>query len=253
MINGIIAIIKSKWPLILVIIWLAIGVLMLGIGQGWYLTNLACLSNLAEDFTLAGIATWVLAGGVFFAFWQIREARKSTNAQIAVGLFEKFRSPKLKETLRNIIYSHSKIYLRYPSNIERKGIEEVIDWFDMLGALVKKDIINKSLAIEVFAGPPALRCWYQLVLYIRETQDERGFYCDYYEDFARRTLDHFDNKVEVFLQLDWEKKKIPLVKTLKQLVKSQKNKAWKEKLYPRDLKEINKDRKKERNDKIGKA
>ena len=130
---------------------------------------------------LAGISTWVLAMGVLFAIWQIRLTKQSMNAQLAVELFRVLRDPTIKDTLSEIVYSNRPSQIKNFTNDvtkkdEVKKIEYVLNWFDMLGALVIKGIVNKQLAIEAFAGRPALRCWYQLAPYIRQEQKNRGTY-----------------------------------------------------------------------------
>ena len=76
---------KRYW--LILIIW-GLGGVGLVIWKGWE--------------QLAALATWFLVLGVAFAFWQIREARKSTNAQIAVPLFQALRKEDTIKTLQRI-------------------------------------------------------------------------------------------------------------------------------------------------------
>jgi len=129
-----------------------------------------------------------------FAIWQIIETRKSTNAQLAVQTFTKIRDPKIKKLLRDIIYELSPEEIGHLSTTEKMAIGDLLDWFDMIGALIDKGIIDESCAIEGYGGGPAvLRCWYQLAGYIRTEQKVRGSYAENYEDFTYRTYKHYKN------------------------------------------------------------
>jgi hypothetical protein len=180
---------------------------------------------------VAAIATGVLAGGVIFAFLQIRQARKSTNAQLAAGLFKELRDYETVEKLRSI-YDLKPDDLE-DSQIDEKKIGYVLDRFELLGALVAKGIIDKKLAIEAYAGASALRCWYQLHKYIRKVRDERGYVCENYEDFARLSLDYFKKEgIQVKLYREGEKDKvIDLITELQ-----------KDEFRPRNFAEIKRDR-----------
>jgi len=161
------------------------------------------------------LATCIVAGGIGVAIWQIivtREStskqieatRRSTNAQIAVYLFRELRDPERKKTIRNIIYQHDRdeieVWLdddkRDSEGIENniQDIDHVLDWFDLLGGLVTRGIVDDRLAIDAFAGRSALRCWYQLAAYIRRQQRKRGAFAENYEDFAHRAWIHFRDR-----------------------------------------------------------
>lgn len=184
---------------------------------------------------VAAVATSVLALTIFVAIWQIKEARRSTNAQIAVSLFSELRSPEVIRMLRSI-YALTQDDFKN-STIEKKMvyflIDHVVHRFDLLGGLVRKGIIDKELAIESYAGPPALKCWYQLCKhYIKKARDERGFYAENYEDFARRSLDYFKERhIQVFWRKGKEEAAIDLVIELQ-----------KEELHPRSMEEIEQER-----------
>jgi len=188
---------------------------------------------------VAAIATSVLALTIFAAIRQIEEARRSTNAQIAVSLFRELRSPEAVEMLRTI-YALTPDDFKYSVKEEiGKKIDHVVYRFDLLGGLVRKGIIDEELAIESYAGAPALRCWYKLCKhYIRKVQDERGFYAENYEDFARRSLNYFrrghfkKRHIHVFYRNGKEEPAIDLVIELQ-----------KEELHPRSMKEIERERK----------
>ncbi|MBN2186707.1 MAG: hypothetical protein JW732_04565 [Dehalococcoidia bacterium] len=87
-----------------------------------------------------------MARGAGFAIWQIREARRSANAQVAVGLFEDLRNAETVEKLRSICDLESGDFKCLPSD-KKEEIDYVIDSFDMLGALTLNKIIDKKLAI----------------------------------------------------------------------------------------------------------
>lgn len=178
-----------KWLMrALGIIWVPAGLVLLLIYLSW--------QDWSWDWSVfGGFATWVLAGGVFFIFWQIMEARRGTHAQVAVELFRELRS---NETLKNLRF----IYGLKPEEIKDlldegpdqnkdklEKIVHVLDRFELLGALVKQGIIDERLAIEAYGGPPVVKCWYQLgELYIKEIRKQRGLFCKYVQDFARRTV-----------------------------------------------------------------
>ena len=186
---------------------------------------------------LGTIATCILAASVFFAIWQIRQAKLSTNAQIAVELFRELRSEKILENLRFIYSLKPKEDVENLPDFERYNIGYVLDRFEILGALVAKKIINKKLAIETYVGQPALRCWYQLCQhYVKKEQDKLGYYHDNYEAFAKECLDYFgDNHIRVGLHNKYFKIENLVAEFQKDELKG---------LRPRNLKKIKRDRKK---------
>jgi hypothetical protein len=148
---------------------------------------------------LEAISTWMLAGGLFFAILQVYqarkstdEARKSTNAQIAVELFKELRSDKALEILRYIYRLGPKENGKNLTNIHKDNITYVLERLGMLGALVANGIIDEKIAIEAFGGVTILKCWYQLKDYIEEVQKHQGLqWGRYAEDFASRALEHW--------------------------------------------------------------
>jgi len=190
------------------------------------------------------LPTLILAAGVLFAIWQIMETRKSTNAQIAVELFRELRNEDALRIVRFIYGLDPEEKVQNLPAIDKHNIDYLLDRLDLLGALVEKRIIDKPLAIEGFGGPAVLRCWYQLVRYIRNIQDERGYYVENYETLARRSLEYFDeNHIRIPLN---DIHDIPdLVGKIKAFKKSEDEST--RNLYPRSLGEIRNHRK------IGKA
>ena len=182
---------------------------------------------------VGAIATCVLAGGIGFAIWQIWETRRSTSAQVAVGLFKELRNAETVEMLRSIYALKSYDFKPLLSKNE-KEIDYVLGRFEMLGALTLTKIIDKKLAIETYGGAPALKCWYKLYDYIREVQNRRGYCFENYELFVELCLKYFKKyKVQVkFYKKGEENEEIDLVT---ELTKSQ--------FSPRSKKKIKKERK----------
>ncbi len=233
---------KTNWTIVLIIAWIIVGFVLILIYLGIY-------GNVTWE-VLTGFATWVLAAGVGFAIYQVRQARRSTNAQLAVELFRELRSEESKETL-SLIYrlTPEDISYLYETPISmhqqyqdwKNRINSLLDKYVMLSNLVNNNIIEKSLAIETFGGLPALKCWYKLVDYIRKETCKRGYFLDNYEAFTRLCQDYFhDRHIEVNFyeeRIDGTiKSKIPLI-TLFKLNPS---------LCPRRLEEIERDRKKKK-------
>jgi len=217
------------------ITWIAVGFILLIIYIAIY--------KAANWQVLSGFATWVLAGGVFLAFSQIREAKRSTNAQLAVEFFQRLKCEK--DTLRRIyklgpedIKRISKNSNWGVDNLNKNKIDSVLDMFNMIGGLRKQGILDKSLAIGIIAGAPALRCWYKLNGYIKEERSKRGYVLEYYEDFTRECLDYFD-KEQVKIKLY---KEGPREKPKDLMCYFAKLKKEGDKRYPRCLKKIKKDR-----------
>lgn len=176
---------------------------------------------------------WVLAVLALFTFTiaiqQINQARKSTNAQIAMDLFRELRSDKALEVLRLIYSLPPKEDGKCLSTIHKDNIDSVLNRLTTLGILVNEGIIDASLAIEGFSGPAVLRCWYQLLNYIKYLQQERGDYYENYEGFVSYCLKYF-NKAHIKVKFN----------NIENLV----TELQKPELRPRSFKKIKKDRKK---------
>jgi hypothetical protein len=207
--------------------WLYFGIVVWGL-WGAYLSYNKDWAALEATFT------WLLAGGLFFAILQVYQARKSTNAQIALELFRELRNPETIERLR-LIYELTQDDLKDIPIEKSKEIDHVIDKYSALEVWVANGIIDKEIAVE--AGPPALRCWYRLHNYITSVRNRRGYYGDNFEAYVRVVLDHFrKNKMHVrFWREGHQDEEIDLVIELD-----------KEDLRPRSLKEIKRDRKKQK-------
>lgn len=201
---------KNNWIIVLTVLW--------------FIAGFALLFTYSVNWqVLTGFATWILAGGIFLAFWQIREARKSTNAQVAIDLFRELRSDRTLEILRFIYSLKAEEDVQKLPSTDKHGIDHVLDRLEMLGVLVAQGIVNDRLAIEAYGGPPVLKCWYKLRGYINSVRNGRGLFCKYVEDFARRTVNyqikhapksewiHFLKEIPVKRDED----KINLIETLK--------------------------------------
>jgi hypothetical protein len=224
---------KNNWVIALTVVWFIAGFVLIFIYLGIY--------KAVDWEVLTGFATWVLAGGVFLAFWQIGQARKSTNAQIAMDLFRELRSDRALGILRFIYSLKPEENRQTLHSIDLHSIDYVLDRFDMLGALVDDRIVDTRLAIDVYAGVTALRCWYVLHQYIWKVRDRRKYFGENVEAFTNRCLYYFDNNE---IEVGFENKYIiipDLVKELKD-AKEQKDEV-KKKLYPRSFDEIKRDRK----------
>jgi hypothetical protein len=180
------------------------------------------------------IPVLILAWGVGVAIWQISQARRSINAQTALEVFRELRNPETIEKLR-LIYELTQENLQNIPIEKSKEIDHVIDKYSALEVWVANGIIDKEIAVE--AGPPALRCWYRLHNYITSVRNRRGYYGDNFEAYVRVVLDHFrKNKMHVrFWREGHQDEEIDLVIELD-----------KEDLRPRSLKEIKRDRKKQK-------
>ncbi len=194
---------------------------------------------------VGAIAACILAGSIFFVIRQVNQTRKSTNAQIAMGLFTELRNTETIRRLRsiyNLIPDDFKWGL--PSK-KQEDIDYVIDRLDTLGVLVAKGVVDRHIAIEAYGGPATLRSWYCLASYIREIQKERGYYAEYYENFVRLSIDYFKKPHR------FSKAHIPIYFYYKSeesgkdiVLELEKEETKENKLYPRSLKEIKGDRKK---------
>ncbi len=213
-----------------------IGILCLisGYYSAFYLHRYYCDWN-----TVVAIGTWVstfiIALGIGFGFLQLREARLGTNAQVAMDMFRELRSDKSIEIFHFIYGLDPKNpAIVYVTDIDR--INYLLDRFDFLAVLVNKGIIEKDLAIDPYAGVPALRCWYILYDYINETRKIRKYFGDNFEGFTNECIKYFDeHDIEIgfknqYVEID------DLVKILKNAEREYEE--TKKILYPRSLDKI---------------
>jgi len=191
---------KSFWVVLAVIV---VMLLMAGFSC-LYSTELASFFNDLGWGKVAGLfsgAWWnslptlILAIALVVAVSQVVQARRNTQAQIALSLFQELRSPEALDKLRNI---YNRVYdASTPEAVlslkdeQKEEIEYILDRFDVLAVLVENGIVDPSLAIDAHAGTPSLRCWYRLHGYIRQCREKRGYFAYNFEAFVRRSLDHF--------------------------------------------------------------
>jgi len=178
---------------------------------------------------------FILAIGVlssmWLTWWQVREARLSTNARLIIEISRELRG---EDNINSLSYIYSLRLEHFKEGKIQVGkIEHVINRLSMLGVLVAKGIIYEELAIKSLAGTTSLRCWYQLHPYIKQTQTNRGYFGEDFEDFTRRSLDYFkDANIQVLFSIEGDTNKIDLV------IKLQEND-----FLPRSKEEIERDRK----------
>lgn len=142
---------------------------------------------------IESIATAFLSITVFVAFWQIRQANRSTNAEIAVEIFRELRDAGALKATRSIYHLVPEDFAHFTREQEEK-IDYLTDRFNLLGGLVGRKVIDKRLAIAAYGGPAILRCWYQLARYIRKEQRTRQYYIEDYEDLTYVTWKQFKRK-----------------------------------------------------------
>jgi hypothetical protein len=117
------------------------------------------------------VPAWLLAIAasitLFITIYQSEQSRKSTNAQIAMGIFKELRS---LETVRRLqaIYKREDNDPNKLHDTENDDITYIVDRFEILGILVDKGIVDEDIAINAYGGASALRCWYKLHNYIKK-------------------------------------------------------------------------------------
>jgi hypothetical protein len=185
---------------------------------------------------IAAVATWLVTLGIAFAFIQIRQARKSTNAQIALELFKELRSDEALKILRFIYGLNPKepgiVYLA-----DRYRVEYILDRFDVLAVLVRKGIIDPELAIDAYAGVTVLRCWYVLHSFVDEIRADRKYFGYNFEGFSNECIEYFDKRG---IMVGFKGKYDTVEDLVKKLKDAKKDKDEIKKLYPRTWKEIKK-------------
>jgi hypothetical protein len=77
------------------------------------------------------------------------------------------------------------------SEQQQGDIDYLLDRYNLLGSLVHQGIVDKKLALEAYGGAAILRCWYQLVRYVRNQQERRRYYAEDFENLAYYTWKYF--------------------------------------------------------------
>ncbi|ADJ25521.1 hypothetical protein Dehly_0194 [Dehalogenimonas lykanthroporepellens BL-DC-9] len=163
---------------------------------------------------LTAVAVVVLAIGLFYAVNKYLQFRRRDDARLAIDFFRDLRSDEFKAVIRSI-YGVKTGEWSGLADYQRVRIDHLVDWFNLLGAVTRNREINENLAIETLGGPTAIRCWYRLVPYLRQETERRGFFCDDFEDFTRRSLTHFRRR-GITIWFSWGDERVELVEHLQQ-------------------------------------
>ena len=163
---------------------------------------------------LTAIAVIILAIGFFFAINKYLQFRRRDDAKLAIDFFRDLRSDDFKAVIRSI-YSVRPEQWSTLADYQRVRIDHLVDWFNLLGAVTRNREINENLAIETLGGPTTIRCWYRLLPYLRQESERRGFFCDDFEDFTRRSLTHFKRR-GIPIWFRWGEERVELIDRLQQ-------------------------------------
>ena len=108
-----------------------------------------------------------------------------------MDIFQELRSNETLKTLR-YIYGLEPENIKNLSQDDKNKITYVLERLSMLGALIANGIIDEKLAIEIYGGATALKCWYQLKDYISGVENRQGLQWGMHvEDFAARALEYW--------------------------------------------------------------
>jgi hypothetical protein len=174
---------------------------------------------------VTSIAVSILTVVFIIGIVKYLQFRRRDDAKLAIDLFRDFRSDEFKAVIRSI-YSVRPEQWATLADYQRVRIDHLVDWLNLLGAVTRHKETNENLAIETLGGPTALRCWYRLLPYLKQETERRGFYCDSFEDFTRRSLAHFKQR-GVPIWFNWGAERVELVQLLQKL-----------ELRPRTMEEI---------------
>lgn len=174
---------------------------------------------------IGAICLVILTIGFIIGVVKYLQFRRRDDAKLAIDLFRDFRSDEFKSVIRSI-YSVKPEQWSTLADYQRVRIDHLVDWLNLLGAVTRNKEINENLAIETLGGPTAIRCWYRLLPYLRQETARRGFYCDTFEDFTRRSLVHFKER-GVPIWFNWGSERVELIALLQ-----------KPELKPRTMEEI---------------
>lgn len=207
-----------------VVVWFLAGIGVYGVIKNWG----GVWWDAKTWQIVAAIATWLLAGGVVFAFQQVQQMRQGRNAQLAAQLYQQFRTPEAKQDF-------DKIYAITPQILEsweRAGqvaeVNYTLDSLEMLGLLISRGIFDETLAIRLFGGWP-IRAWSRLSGYVERKRKEEGHYARYVEDFAKRSIKY---QIEHYPKKEWTRLTIEnkpteyLVEELKDKLLSRRERGW---------------------------
>jgi len=154
-------------------------------------------------------AVVALAVGLLFTIYKYLQFRRRDDAKLAIDLFRDLRSDEFKSVIRSI-YAVRPDGWNTLAEYQKIRIDHLVDWFNLLGAVARNQEINRELAIETLGGATAIRCWFRLELYLKTETERRGFFCESFEDFTRRSLDHF-RQTGTKIWFNWGDERIELV------------------------------------------
>lgn len=130
--------------------------------------------------TFAQIIQGITGLGVFIiGLWAARVAVRQLRISATTDLFHRFNEPKVRDQ-RRWVYQHSR-ELTNPDNLPTwandpealANLEAVCNTLDWAGLLVKKGLLAKKDAIDLY-GDSLIRAWVALRQWIHHTRDRRS-------------------------------------------------------------------------------
>jgi len=129
------------------------------------------------------IATLLAAIGLFLLACQIYLQRIDQRNQAVAQVFDELVTPDFRRKL-HFVYSHrpEDLVLSNLSESDRETVEEVTARFDGLGFRVRKGIVPRNEARELF-WDLVVRCAQQLRPHLLDQREKRGILREYKTDF----------------------------------------------------------------------
>jgi hypothetical protein len=128
--------------------------------------------------TLSLISTLAIVGGVVFAAFQVREARRQREREAQLVLVRSFQTPEFTQAMQLILGLPDGLTKAQVDALVGDKVDLVFYWiatFGSLGILVYHHEISLELIAEFFSGPITVG-WRKLHAYVvevrRETQRE---------------------------------------------------------------------------------
>jgi hypothetical protein len=139
------------------------------------------MNMILNDFaTFAQILQAVTGFGVFIiGLWAARVAVRQLRISATTDLFHRFNEPKVRDQ-RRWVYQNAR-ELTNPDNLPSwandpealANLEAVCNTLDWAGLLVKKGLLTKKDAIDLY-GDSLIRAWVALHQWIHHTRDRRS-------------------------------------------------------------------------------
>jgi len=142
--------------------WTAVG----AIGQ-WIETAIAFLEFL------------VVAVGIAFAVYQLREMKKDRTAQIFLGIVSLLQEPKCREARRSLIQLDERDFTKW-SDEQKSHAEHACNTYDVVAILLQREVIDPTMITAEWRNS-IIRCWNNAQPMISAYRRERGQ--DYWDDF----------------------------------------------------------------------